>query len=393
MKNQTKIIIACLFLTPLMCLGLDLYTPSLPAITDYFHVSAFATKLTIVFYLVGFAIAQPFVGIVADHVERKSMILIALIIYCASSVLSAFSPTIHALYYFRIINSICAACTSASIRIMIAENFTGKMLSKMNNYYVMGWSLTPILAPVLGGYLQHYFDWQANFYFMGLYAFIAFLSCAYLLKKKFPNPKTETVLKKTIHTWKKLFCDRLYIANIIILSVENSLLFLYYATAPFIIQTILHFNAAQYGKIVLFVGVSYMTGSFLNGKLLNYFSTQKLIVIGLTTSTIIAFSFVCAVLFFHWNTHPNIYAATIPIFIIFMLDGFVFANGVSQIVERYTHVAGTASGLMSGLLNMAAAIIVYICSAFLNLHYLLTLSAVYFVLLFCSICVFYFYKE
>ncbi|HLB56691.1 MAG TPA: multidrug effflux MFS transporter [Coxiellaceae bacterium] len=392
MKNQTKIIIACLFLTPLMCLGLDLYTPSLPAITNYFHVTALSAKLTIVFYLVGFAIAQPFVGIIADHIERKSMILIALIIYCASSILSAFSPTIHVLYYFRIINSICAACTSASIRIMIAENFSGKMLAKMNNYYVMGWSLTPILAPVLGGYLQHYFDWQASFYFMGLYAFIALVSCAYLLNKKLPSPKTETVLKKTINTWKKLFCDRLYIANVIILSVENSLLFLYYATAPFIIQTILHFDAAQYGKIVLFIGVSYMTGSFLNGKLLNYFSTQKLIGAGLIASLVVAFAFVCSVLFFHWNAHPNIYAATIPIFIIFMLDGFVFANAISQIVERYTTVAGTASGLMSGLLNIAAAIVVFLCSALLNLHYLLVLSAVYFVLLFCSICVFRFLK-
>lgn len=89
--------------------------------------------------------------------------------------------------------------------------------------------------------------------------------------------------------------------------------------------------------------------------------------------------------------HVSAFATKLTI--VFYLVGFVFANAISQIVERYTTIAGTASGLMSGLLNMAAAIIVYICSAFLNLHYLLILSAVYFVLLLCSICVFYFLRN
>lgn len=141
----------CMFLTPLMGIGLDLYTPSLPAITSYFHVSSFAAKLTIIIYIAGYGIALPFAGIASDHVKRKKFIITALIIYFISSFASAWSPSITILYFYRIINSICAACISVVLRSIITDNFSGKALAKANNYYTMSWSLTPMIAPVIGG--------------------------------------------------------------------------------------------------------------------------------------------------------------------------------------------------------------------------------------------------
>lgn len=383
-KEQKNILLLCLLLTPLMTLGLDIYTPSLPAITDYFHVSPFATQLTIILYIAGFGIAQPFVGIIADHVERKSFILTALLIYGLSSWATAFSPNIPAMCVFRIINSICAACASTSIKVLLSENFEGKMLAKANNFYVMGWSLTPIFAPLLGGYLQHYFNWQTNFYFMGAYGFIGALICMFALpRKKMIAKSNHTLFTTTVHTWKQVLQDKIYIAGVLILSIENASLFLYYTVAPFIIQTTLHYNAADYGKIVLFLGVSYIIGAILNSRLLNYFNEHQLVRAGLIASCAITFLFVCGAAVFQWNVHPTIYAATIPIFLVFVCDGMVFSNVMSRIIARYKHSPGKASGLLSGLLNIVAAFIVYVCSHWLNLHHLLTLSTTYFIL-FCG---------
>ncbi|MDP1575100.1 MAG: MFS transporter [Coxiellaceae bacterium] len=393
LTHQIKTLLLCLLLTPLMCLGLDLYTPSLPAIASYFKVTNVSANLTIVFYIAGFGLSQPIAGIIGDSLERKSFILNALIIYCLSSFLSSFSHTITWLYFFRIVNSLCAACTAASIKIMIAENFHGKMLEKATNYYGLFWSITPIFAPVIGGYLQHYFGWQSNFYCMGIYGFICLFLCLFLMKKHIPKKSlNESLLKKTFFVWKTLLTDTVYIICVFILSVENSILFLYYTTAPFIIQTKLGFNAETYGKIVLFVGISYVIGNIINGKLLNYVSSKKIICGGLLISTIISLSFLIYLYFF---PKENIYIITLPIFLLFICDGLVFTNILSQVIRRYTEHAGAAGGLLGGLLNLLSAVIVYITSYFWNMHNVLTLSIAYFSLLFASLLcfVFFMYKN
>src|SRR3990167_493553 len=280
--NKKNILFVCLLLTPLIALGLDLYSPSLPAIMNYFHVSHYDAKLTIIVYIAGFGISQPLVGIVSDHVERRHFVLIALGFYVVSSFLSALVSSIALLYFFRIINSICAASIAVVIKSIILDNFTGKMLAKANNYFTLSWSITPMIAPVIGGYLQHYFNWQANFYFMAIYASIGLALCLGIFKNRPKQDKTKKVLSLPVvlQKWKILFSDRIYVASIFILAVENSILFLYYTAAPFIIQKTLHFNAAQYGEIMLFSGVSYFIGNIINDRLLNYFCVEKLIAIG-----------------------------------------------------------------------------------------------------------------
>ncbi|MCX7125473.1 MAG: multidrug effflux MFS transporter [Gammaproteobacteria bacterium] len=391
-SQQRKTLLLCMFLSPLIGLGLDLYTPSLPAITSYFHVSSFLSKLTIILYIAGFGLAQPFVGIISDHTKRKSFLLTALTIYLLSSFASAWSQTITELFCYRIINSITTACISVVIKSIIVDTFSGKTLAKANNYYTMSWSLTPMIAPVIGGYLQNYFQWQANFYFMALYAFIGIALCCFFLiaPKKNHIMKENSRLKNSLQNWKVLFSDKIFLAGVFILSVENAILFLYYTAAPFIIQTILHFNAAQYGEIMLFGGFFYVMGNIVNGWLLNYFRIEKLIVAGLIASLIIAIFSIAMLKSLSINQVPSIYMTTVPIFLIFLCDGLVFSNIMTSILSRYSQFSGTASGLLAGLLNLIAALIVSVSAHWFDLHDIMNLNIVYIVLLSASLFVFYF---
>lgn len=389
--NQRNILPLCLLLTPLIALGVDLYTPSLPAMMSYFNVSHYAVKLTIILYLAGFGLSQPLVGIVSDHVERRHFILIALGCYVISAFLSAFVTSIQLLYLLRILNSVCAASIAVVIKSIILDNFSGKMLAKANNYFTLSWSITPMIAPVIGGYLQHYFNWQANFYFMAIYALFGFVLCFRLFKNQPDNIKTKKVLSlsRVFQKWKILLSDHFFVAAIFILAVENAILFLYYTAAPFIIQNTLHFNAAQYGEVMLFAGASYLIGNLINDRLLNYFSIEKLIAIGLTISLVIPIIPVMIILLAH-NHLMNIYLITLPIFIIFMCDGLIFANIATKSLSSYTKFSGIAGGLLAGMLNVLAAMVVGACAHWFDLHNIVTLNLTYFVMLCISCIVFFF---
>ncbi|MCX7124854.1 MAG: MFS transporter, partial [Gammaproteobacteria bacterium] len=383
-----------MFLTPLIGMGLDLYTPSLPAISTYFHISYFQANLTIIFYIAGFGIAQPLMGIISDRFPRKLFTLCALAVYCLSSFASARSQSIDMFYCYRAINSISASCIAVVIKSILMDYFVGKTLAKANNYFTLSWSLTPMIAPVIGGYLQHYYSWQSNFYFMGLYGLMGFILCLSLLKKQKEKNTQGKILPvyTAIQKWKILFSDRVFIASGLILAVENAILFTYYTVAPFIIQTTLHFNAEQYGKVMLFAGGSYVFGNVINGWLLNYYHVKKIISAGLILSIIIVFATIATLILFK-NDQVTIYFATIPIFLLFACDGLIFSNIMSHALPRHSNFSGTAGGLLAGLLNILAALIVAFCTHFFDMHDLFTLNFVYFILLFLSLLVFILCKE
>jgi predicted MFS family arabinose efflux permease len=257
------------------------------------------------------------------------------------------------------------------------KHFSGKMLAKANTYFGMSWSLTPIIAPAIGGYLQHYLNWEANFYFMAFYSFICMIFCYYTLTETLPKHRIQPNQLAWFRKWKILFTDKIFMTGAILLSIQIIILMLYYTTAPFVIQTQLHFDPAIYGEIMLLIGLSYLIGNIVNNRLLNYFHTPQLILMGLVGSLIVTI----AMVIFTRAFALNIYIATIPIFCLFFWDGLIFSNLLTQCISQHRTFAGTAGSLLGGLINVIAGVVTAICTHLWNLHSLLILSVIYLVIL------------
>jgi len=224
---------------------------------------------------------------------------------------------------------------------------------------------------------------------MAAYGFIGLLYCFKLFKNHSKNSlKKVFSLSNIFEKYKILFLDKLYISAIFILAIENVILFLYYTAAPFIIQEALFFTPAQYGNIMLFSGLSYLLGNLINDRLLNKFECEKLIFIGLVISIVISLMPIL-ILLFEKNNVLNIYIFTLPVFLIFMSDGLIFPNLMTKALESYAAFSGIAGGLLAGGLNILAAVIVAMCAHFIDLHNVIMLYSLYFVMLMISGVIFY----
>ncbi|MCH9769652.1 MAG: MFS transporter, partial [Gammaproteobacteria bacterium] len=60
-------------------------------------------------------------------------------------------------------------------RAIAIDIYKGAEFKKCVAYLAIAWALGPILAPAIGGYLQHYFSWRAPFYFLTAYGVIVFI--------------------------------------------------------------------------------------------------------------------------------------------------------------------------------------------------------------------------
>ena len=90
-------------LTALGPLTMDMYLPSLPAIGRALDASTAAVQLTISSYLLGFAVGQILYGPLSDRVGRRPVILAALVIYVAATVVCAVAQTIGILIAVRFV--------------------------------------------------------------------------------------------------------------------------------------------------------------------------------------------------------------------------------------------------------------------------------------------------
>ena len=89
------------------------------------------------------------------------------------SIIAVFAQSIDILLLARLLQGAgvggAGAIARAVVRDVIPDN---KTLAKVSSYLAMIAITTPIFAPLIGGYLQHYFGWRSNFIFLLSYGFI-----------------------------------------------------------------------------------------------------------------------------------------------------------------------------------------------------------------------------
>ncbi|MCS5956610.1 MFS transporter [Klebsiella variicola subsp. variicola] len=157
----------------LMGLGVDLYVPSLPAISNAFNTQVSTVQLSIATYMFGYGIGQFFLGIISDSLGRRLILKYCSITFFLSSLFCiALVPSIYWLNLWRFIQGLSIAGLAVVARAMIVDVFSGSDLFKFTNYFGLSWSLGPIIGPNIGGYLQNYFDWKANFVFFAIYGML-----------------------------------------------------------------------------------------------------------------------------------------------------------------------------------------------------------------------------
>jgi MFS transporter, DHA1 family, multidrug resistance protein len=107
-------------------LSIDIYAPSLPAVTQYFNVDQSLVQLSITTYVIGYAVAQLFAGALSDRVGRKQPLVIAAALFTVISFIIPYSQTIYQLQLLRFLQGVAVACINVPIRAVISDLFTRK---------------------------------------------------------------------------------------------------------------------------------------------------------------------------------------------------------------------------------------------------------------------------
>ena len=149
-------------------LSLDMYTPAIPHMTDYFDADAGTVNLTLVDYYLFFAVGLLLFGPVSDRFGRKPVLVAGVVTYVAASALCALAFDIWMLVAMRIVQALGAGATSAVstavVKDAIAADKREMVLSVVQVMFVIG----PVLAPVVGALVLQVADWRMTFWVLAL---------------------------------------------------------------------------------------------------------------------------------------------------------------------------------------------------------------------------------
>ncbi len=342
--QKTNVTLLNIFLPFLLGTCIDLYVPSLPAITQHYHVSNHLVQLTISLYLLGYAGGQIFLGVLSDSFGRKKVLLVSILCFTIVSFMTPFSPNIYVLNFYRLLQGLSAAGFGALSRAIAVDCFSGISLNKAMTYISTSWALGPILGPFLGGYLQHYFNWQADFYFFGIYGLFLFAYTVLAI------PETNQHLRplrpqKTLKAIRTIVTHPYFLLTTAVLSLFYASLVLFNILGPFLIQVTLKFSALDYGHIALLLGVGNFSGNLTNRVIIHYFNPMKITLCAILGA--LSMSLLMLILGLLYKL--NLYIILIPVFILFYCAGFTFPNLMGRAIGLFPKMAGSASALFGSL--------------------------------------------
>ncbi|MDF2885377.1 MAG: drug resistance transporter, Bcr/CflA subfamily [Clostridiaceae bacterium] len=381
--SQKRNIYFLVFIVPfLMGLGVDLYVPSLPVITNYFHTQASLVQLTVSLSLLGYGVGQVILGVLSDSFGRRKVLLVSALFFTLISFASILSPNVFILETFRLLQGICVAGLAVVARAIVVDVFSGGELAKATNYFTLSWSLGPIIAPFIGGNLEHHFGWQANFYLFGLYGLFIFIY-AFIKLQETNLHLSVFSFSQTYRSLREIITDPVFMLITTVSALGYAVIVLFNVVGPFLIEIVLKYSVVQYGNIALVLGFAYFLAAMSNRFVISYFNNNSLLLFGFISS--LTGSILMILLGF--TLDMNLFIVLIPIFLIFFFIGFIVPNALAQTMMLFSKIAGTASSVF-GTLTGIIVFFVTILGSNLKTNSQIPLSVTYLVLLIISITLF-----
>lgn len=115
-------------------------------------------------YLLACTVSMPLYGRLADALGRKPVLLTAIGLFCAASVLAAASQSMLQLIVFRGLQGLGAGGIMPVVLTILGDIFTLKERAKIQGAFSAVWGGASLAGPALGALLVHTLGWRSVFF-------------------------------------------------------------------------------------------------------------------------------------------------------------------------------------------------------------------------------------
>ncbi|MFE3574269.1 MFS transporter [Lysinibacillus sp. NPDC059133] len=311
-------------------------------IAEDLHVSVGAVgQLVSVFSLV-FAFGAPVLIALTSKVEKRKLLLIAMLTFLGGNILSIVSPNFTTLLIARIILAASCSIVVVTSVTMAAKTVATELRGRAIGLIFMGLSASLVLGVPLGTIIGENFGWRMTFVLVSVLSIVSMVGIIKFLPKVPPQPAVP--LLKQIATLKSK-----KIASIQLISVlELTGHFIVYTYFTLFLKTTMDLSTNMISMVLLVFGIAGITGGWIGGWASDKFGGAK---------TILTFLILFAVSLF---LLPYSTGSMISLLIVVVLYG-VMVWALSPAVQNYLAESAPDSsdiqlGLNTSFLHLGVAL-------------------------------------
>ncbi|WP_255151414.1 MFS transporter [Halorarius halobius] len=273
-SRTVQVVLASTALAPL---GVPLVAPALPVVRDAFGVTdARASLLVSAYFLVGIVVS-PFIGVLADRLGRKRVLVGSLALFGVAGGATAFAPAFWVVLVLRAIAGTAAAGIFVTTVTVIGDAFEGVQRNAVLGVNIAVLSAGAALFPVVGGALATV-SWNVPFLTYLLAVPLAVVAAALLEEPTRERPpRTVGYLRGAARTVATPATLGLYAAAFL---TELLLFGAVLTTLPFLLPAEFGLGPVAVGLVITVTEAVAVVVASLNGRFARRMSNGRLVAAG-----------------------------------------------------------------------------------------------------------------
>lgn len=359
-RRSPPALLTLVLLAGLSALSMNIFLPSLPGMAVWFGVPYGVMQQSVALYLLLSAVLQVLIGPLADRYGRRPVLLVALVLFLLASAGTLLAPNATVFLICRMAQAVIAAgmvLSRAIVRDMVSDAEAASMIA----YVTMGMSLVPMIGPVIGGFLDEAFGWQASFALLLICgAAVTVLVAADLGETG--RPRRDISIGSQFLLYPVLLRSVRFWGYSLSAAFASGCFFAYLGGAPFVGTEIFGLTSFWIGTLFALTAVGYAGGNFIAGRLSVRVGMNRMVLAGtlITTGGLVVLLLVTLA----GLSHPVVFFGLTMI--VGIGNGVCLPNANAGIVSVRPDLAGSASGLGGAIMIGGGAALAALAGALLG---------------------------
>lgn len=370
------------FLTAFAPFATDMYLAAFPNMARDLTTDVGNIQLTLSVFFLGMALGQLFYGPLIDRFGRRIPLLGGISLYTLSSFCLIFAPSLPVFLVLRFLQAVGGCAGMIIGRAIIQDKYTLTEAARALSLMMAVQSIGPVAAPVMGGYILNYSDWQTIFILLGIIGSVClFLTFITLPETLAPEKRQHNSLTEIFSVFKGIVTNRAFLVPALSGAFGGATMFAFISASSSILMGLYHLSETAYGWTFGSFAFGMGLASQGNRLLLTKFDPVLLFKSALVFSSLFSALLLCLLLF--QGLPP------LPLFILLLFLALVV---VPVINANSTALAMAAAGDNSGSASSLVGVIQFGCAGAISavtgtLHNGTAFPMVA-VILCCSLCAF-----
>ncbi|OAT51668.1 multidrug resistance protein D [Providencia heimbachae ATCC 35613] len=328
-----------------------IYVPVIAEIAVYFDEPSGSVQKVMAAYLFSYGFSQLVYGPLSDQIGRRPVILAGLSIFLLSTIVAIFAPTLTVLTIASGLQGLGTGVAGVMARTMPRDLYKGTALRYANSLLNMGVLVSPLLAPMFGGILAHFFGWHA------CYIFLFVLGASVLLSMYRWLPETRPISpekRKMIASYCELLSNGPFLSYLAMLIGALAGIAVFESSSGVLMGGVLGLSSITVSVLFILPIPAAFFGAWYAGREGKSFYT-------LMWHSVIVCLLAGAMMWIpSWFGIMNIWTLLVPAAVFFFGAGMLFPLATTGAMEPFPYLAGAAGALVGGLQNVGSGVATWV---------------------------------